>query len=300
MTEQRPNRAMGLMIIAMLILPGIDAIAKSLGDVMSSAQITWSRFFVQSLMMLPLCLHARLPFLGPNLTIHALRGALLGIATALFFHGLKYLELADAISIFFIEPLILTALSTLFLGEHVGWRRMMAVLVGFSGALIVIRPSFVSVGWPSLLPVGAAFCFACYLALTRHTAVRDYPARMQFFSGLFGCLFMSVLLAIGELAEIPAIRVVEPTLDQWLAVGLLGLIGTTGHLLVVNAFKLASASLLAPFQYLELVGATLLGWWIFNELPDGPTVLGAAIIVGSGLYVVHRERVVSGGAQKRT
>ena len=101
MPEHRPDRAMGLMVIAMLILPGIDALAKALGDTLTSTQITWSRFFFQSLLMLPLALRASLPLFGPSIPTHALRGILLGVATALFFHALKYLAIADAIAIFY-------------------------------------------------------------------------------------------------------------------------------------------------------------------------------------------------------
>ena len=269
---------MGLMVIAMLILPGIDALAKALGDTLTSTQITWSR--------------ASLPLFGPSIPTHALRGILLGVATALFFHALKYLAIADAIAIFFIEPLVLTALSALLLGESVGWRRISAVLVGFSGALIVIRPSFQEVGWPALLPVGAAVCFAFYIVLTRRAATHEEPAQMQFLSGLFGCGFTTLLLGIGAWAEIPVMTPVWPTTTEWGGLFALGAIATTGHMLVVYALKYANASVLAPFQYLELVSATLLGWWFFADFPDAATLTGAAIIVSSGLYVFHRERVL--------
>lgn len=292
MPEHRPDRAMGLMVIAMLILPGIDALAKALGDTLTSTQITWSRFFFQSLLMLPLALRASLPLFGPSIPTHALRGILLGVATALFFHALKYLAIADAIAIFFIEPLVLTALSALLLGESVGWRRISAVLVGFSGALIVIRPSFQEVGWPALLPVGAAVCFAFYIVLTRRAATHEEPAQMQFLSGLFGCGFTTLLLGIGAWAEIPVMTPVWPTITEWGGLFALGAIATTGHMLVVYALKYANASVLAPFQYLELVSATLLGWWFFADFPDAATLTGAAIIVSSGLYVFHRERVL--------
>ncbi|MBT6274126.1 MAG: DMT family transporter [Chromatiales bacterium] len=280
-----------LMVVAMLMLPCIDAIAKLLGDSVPSAQVAWSRFFFQTLLMVPLVWGAAR---SKNLPIHAARGALLGIATALFFHGLRFLELADAISIFFVEPLLLTLLSKVVLRERVGWRRLTAVLVGFVGALIVIRPTFHSVGWPVLLPVAAAFCFAFYIILTRRAAVDEAPATMQFFSGLFGCLFMSVVLLLGMVTSQPLLMPVMPGLNVWAALALLGFIATVGHLLVVHALKRTNASSLAPFQYLELVSATLLGWWLFGDFPDLPTVLGASIIVGSGLFVFHRERVVRG------
>ena len=143
---------MVLMLAAMLILPGIDAIAKWLSGSISSGQVAWSRFFFQTLLMLPLFLRTRGAIMTQALPLHALRGALIALATLLFFSALKYLPLADAISIFFVEPLILTLLSALFLGESVGWRRLAAVATGFAGALIVIRPSFSALGAPALLP----------------------------------------------------------------------------------------------------------------------------------------------------
>lgn len=298
MSTEQPERAMLLMVVAMLMLPAIDAIAKSIGDTVPAGQVAWSRFAFQSLLMAPLALRVRFRPSLADLRVHAARGALLALATTLFFHSLNYLGLADAISIFFIEPLMLTLLSVVLLGESVGWRRLCAVVVGFGGALIVIRPEFASVGWPALLPVGAALCFALYLVLTRRSAVRDDPARMQFLAGVFGCIFMTGLLAIGPTTGISALIPVQPTTGEWMALALLGVIATGGHLLVVHAFQRAAASLLAPFQYLELVSATALGWWLFDDLPDAPTLLGAGIIVGSGLYVFHREGVVARRARR--
>ena len=155
------------MIIAMLILPGIDAIAKYLSGVISPGQVAWSRFFFQILLMYPLLFRTRGPWFTPALWLHAARGCCIAGATLLFFTGLKYLPIADAISIFFIEPMLVTLLSALLLGETVGWRRLSAIVIGFCGALIIIRPTFSEVGWPVLYPVGAAFCFAFYILLTR-------------------------------------------------------------------------------------------------------------------------------------
>lgn len=284
---------MALMVAAMLMLPGIDAIAKWLSGGISSGQVAWSRFFFQTLLMLPLFLHARGPIVTRALPLHALRGALIALATLLFFSALKYLPLADAISIFFVEPLILTLLSALFLGETVGWRRLTAVAVGFAGALIVIRPSFQSLGAPALLPLGTALSFAVYLILTRKLAVQELPERMQFYAGVFGGLVMTVALALGSVADVGVLTVVWPDRTQWLLLAALGVIATLGHLLVVHAFRRAPAGLLAPFSYVEIIGATFLGALLFDDFPDAITWVGVAIIVASGLYVFHREAVVS-------
>jgi S-adenosylmethionine uptake transporter len=280
---------MTLMLLAMLILPGIDAIAKWLSNGISSGQIAWSRFFFQSLLMLPLFLRTRGAIVTPALPLHALRGALIALATLLFFSALKYLPLADAISIFFVEPLILTLLSALFLGEPVGWRRLTAVAVGFAGSLIVIRPSFSALGPPALLPLGTALSFAVYLILTRKLAQHEYPERMQFYAGVFGGIVMTAALAAGSVTDVAVLSFVWPDRLQWVLLAALGVIATGGHLLVVHAFRRAPAGVLAPFQYVEIIGATILGLVFFGDFPDATTWLGVVIIVASGMYVFHRE-----------
>lgn len=289
---QHHERAMLLMIAATLLLPSIDAIAKYLSASIGAGQVTWSRFLFQSLFMLPLAwrVWGRSP--SPNLLVNALRGVLLAGATLLFFAALKYLPIADAISIFFIEPLLLTLLSALLLGEQVGWRRVSAVLVGLGGAALVIQPNFANAGTPALYPLGAATCFAFYLVLTRKFAQREAPELMQFLAGLAGLAVMSLALAVGTQIDVPTLNVATPTHAQWSWLALLGLIATIGHLLMVAAFARANASLLAPFQYVELVSATILGFVVFGDFPEPATWLGVAVIVGSGLYVFHRERVV--------
>ncbi len=282
-------RAMALMIAAMLVLPGIDAIAKYLAGSVSSGQVTWSRFFFQTLLMLPFLAASRGPWLTPMLPSHAARGALIALATLLFFSGLAYLPLADAIAIFFIEPLLVTLLSAVLLGETLHWRRLSAIATGFVGALIVIRPTFADVGFAALYPVGAACSFAFYILLTRRLAQRDDPVRLQFFAGVFGCLVMSIALAAGAFADIGILAITAPTPRDWLLLALLGLIGAGCHLLVVHAYRMAAVAILAPFQYVEIVGATALGLLVFGDFPEPTTWLGIAIIVGSGVYVFRRE-----------
>jgi S-adenosylmethionine uptake transporter len=287
--QNQTARAMAMMIAAMLMLPGIDAIAKWLSGTVSSGQVTWSRFFFQIILMSPLLLRTRGPWLTPALWLHAARGSLIAFATLFFFTGLAYLPLADAIAIFFIEPLLVTLLSALFFGEAIHWRRISAIGLGFVGALIIIRPTFSEVGYAALLPVCAAFCFSFYILLTRKLVRNEDPVRLQFFAGIFGCLVMSLALAFGTGSNIGVLTAIMPSAEQWLLLGCLGLIATVCHLLVVYAYRLASIGILAPFQYVEIIGATILGLVIFNEFPDPITWTGVAIIVGSGMYVFYRE-----------
>jgi S-adenosylmethionine uptake transporter len=286
-----PQSAMVLMVIALLLLPGIDAIAKHLSDSVSAGQVTWTRFMLQSVFLLPLVMRLPGKLLQPPIGLHAVRGALLALTTVLFFYALKFLPIADAISIFFVEPLILTVLSAVFLGEAIGWRRVSAVIVGLVGALIVIRPAFADIGFPAVLPLAAGACFATYLLLTRKLVAHTEPVRMQLYAGVSGAVVMSGALLFGDALNLEAITISSPTLFQWGMLLVLGIIATIGHLMITHAFQRAPAGLLAPLQYVEIVGATILGFLVFGDLPDAATWLGIAIIVCAGLYVFHRERV---------
>jgi S-adenosylmethionine uptake transporter len=297
---EQPQKAITLMILGMLILPGMDAIAKWLSSSISTGQVVCYRFLLQALFLLPFfwSVRGRIPL--TDIPLHVARGALMIVGTFAFFTALKYLPIADAIAIFFVAPLILTLLATLFLGEKIGWRRLLAIIVGFAGALIVIRPNFEVFGWPALLPLVAAAAFSVYLILTRRLSQRETPIRMQFFSGLFGGLIATLALGFGDRIGWPLFATVAPTQFEWFLLFALALISTVGHLLVVHAFQRAPAGLLAPFQYTEIIGATLLGVLFFGDFPDALTWLGVGIIVGSGLYVFHRERAISARSESVT
>ncbi|MEM7407910.1 MAG: DMT family transporter [Pseudomonadota bacterium] len=292
MPQPHPERAMLFMAIATLTLPGIDTIAKFLAGSIEAGQVTWARFVFQTLLLLPFLWRLPPAVRSPKLWVHAVRGTLLAVATLCFFGALKFMPIADTISIFFVEPLLLTLLSAWFLKEQVGWRRISAVGVGLAGSALVIQPQFATLGTTALLPLAAAACFSVYLLLTRKYSAHDDPITMQFFAGVFGCVGMSIALLIGDPLGIEPLAIEWPTAMEWSLLFLLGVIATAGHLLMVSAFGLADASLLAPFQYLELVSATILGYWLFSDFPDVSTWLGVAIIVSSGLYVFHRERVL--------
>jgi RarD protein len=286
------RRGMLLLAAGATIAPGMHAIAKGLSGSLSPGQITWARFFFQLIFLLPVVLigcRRRLP--RPTIT-HAVRGLLLVLGTLAFFWAVTFMPLADSTAIFFAEPLVLTLMSALFLGERIGLRRILAVLIGFTGALIVIRPSFETFGLPALLPLLAAVSFALYLTITRGMAKTENAAAMQFWVCLFGMLILSGLMAASARLGWDMVQPSWPTIEAWGWLAALGVIATAAHMLAIRAFRLAPASVLAPFQYLEILGATLLGAIIFHDLPDGWTGLGIAIVVGSGLYVFHRERRV--------
>lgn len=287
------SRGMVLMILAMLMLPGIDALAKLVSGSISAGQTAWARFFFQVLLLAPFVLWQRNLRWDANLWAHAARGVLIAVATLLFFSALKVMPLADAIAIFFVQPFIVTLLAAVLLGEAFGWRRMVAIAIGFLGALLIIKPSYDVFGATALLPVGTAFSFALYVILTRWLAQSVSPLSMQFLAGVFGLIAMSIAMAFGSAYDIGVITPVWPTLTEWQLLALLGIIATSGHVLVVMAYSRASVAVLAPFQYLEIVSATTLGFLLFNDLPDTLTWVGICIIVASGLFVFYRERQLS-------
>lgn len=284
--------------IGMFLLPGMDAIAKYIGanGDMSPGQLTLIRFAVQAIFFAVwLAVFSGVRAFKPQrLWINLVRGALIACASLLFFIAVKYMPLADAIAIFFVEPLILTLLSFVVLREAVGWRRVSAVIVGFAGALLVIQPSFALFGPVSLLPLVTATLFATYLLLNRVAGAYDSATSMQFVAGVSGSIVLIVAIAGGHLFGVEDLQFVwNAPAHVWALALVMGLIGCLGHHLIVQAFKLAPASLLAPFQYIEIVAAAGLGWLVFNEFPTPVKWLGIAIIVSSGLYVFWRERSVA-------
>ncbi len=279
-----------MLVVAMLVLPGIDAIAKGLSGSIAAGQVSWTRFLFQFLILLPFVVRGGGLRVGRRIWVHALRGILISCATLMFFASLAKLPLADAISIFFVEPFILTLLSAVVLGEKVGWRRLTAVFVGFCGAMIIIRPSYQVFGLTALLPMGAALVFATYIILSRLLVTEGSAVAMQFYAGVFGCATMSLALWLGSETGIAVLTPVWPTMTEWLMLGALGCIATGGHMLIMLAIRRVGAGLMAPFQYLEIISSVILGLMFFGDFPDAMTWTGIAIIISSGLYVFYRER----------
>jgi len=275
--------------------PAIDVFAKLATEEIPAAQITFARFLLQTLFLAPIVFWRRAFVAMParDLMMHAGRGIMMAIATVFFFEALRHMPIADAIAIFFVEPFILIMLGAWLLGEKVGWRRYAACGVGFVGAMIVIQPSYEELGWTAALPLGTALTFAIYMILTRHLAPRSDPFAMQTYAGVAGFLFMSVVLMVGEGSGDPTFDPVWPSPYFMLMLLGVGVVATTGHLLIVFASRYAPASVLAPLQYLEIVAATIYGYLIFGDFMSGDKWLGVAIIVGSGLFIFWRERRIS-------
>lgn len=281
-----------MMVSAMVAAPVMDVIAKFLAGSIPGAQVTLVRFAMQAALLLAIILlfNRAIPKWPEMRLAGFIRGILVAGAVSVFFTSLFWLPVADAVAIFFVEPLILTVFSALFLNEKVGWRRYVAVIIGLGGALLVVQPSFAQFGWPALLPLVTAILFATYLTLTSRLARDEHPLTLQLSAGISAFIFLGIVIAISSQYNVPMLTYAAPTTNEWGLLILVGLIGTFSHLLIVYAFKLAPASLLAPFHYLEIVAATILGYLIFDEFPNALKWLGIAIIVASGLYIIARER----------
>jgi len=205
----------------------------------------------------------------------------------------------DALAIFFTMPLLVTLLAPWMLGEKIGWRRLSAIGVGMLGALIIIQPGRSPFGSIAILPLMAALGFAYYLLITRKLARSSSTHKgvsvftMQFYSGVFGSFMILLVIILMQPFNLAAFNVQWPEFWQWRQLILVGVLASVGHVMVTRAFQYADASVLAGFQYTELISAAVLGWWLFGDIPTLNTWVGSAILVGSGLYVFHREQRVA-------
>jgi S-adenosylmethionine uptake transporter len=284
---KQQNHALGALQICagMLIIPLLDVFAKLLGITHGPFEITFWRFFMQTALMLPLVMVLRLWDVPAGTLIpQAVRGLLLAMATVFFFSALQHLPMAEAIAIFFAQPIILTLLSVVLLGERLRARRISAILVGLAGTIIIVQPSVLVFGWAAILPLGSAVSMALYMVLTRHLADDVNPYQMQ---------FLGAVVLVGSLLSIPGASMSMLTYQETGWVIGMGVAATLGHAFIVLAAGKAPASLLAPFQYVEIIGATTLGYLVFGDIPANSTILGVGIIIASGLYLFHRENVAA-------
>lgn len=272
------------MLGAMALLPFLDVVAKVLGQQgVPILQTVWARLFFGALITLPFAWRvAGLRGLVPNMPLmHSLRAVLLIAATGFFFMGLRTMPLADCVAIFFVQPLIVTALSPLVLGEHVGVRRWVAVIAGFIGTLIIIRPGFQTIDAGVFYALASGASLAAYLLLTRRISGRAPAMVTTFYTSLLGGVMLSVLMLF----------LWQPvSLEQLGLFILLAAIANGGHYLIVRAYDYGEASLLAPLAYTEIIMATVLGWYFFGDFPDAWTFAGVGVLVACAVYISIRER----------
>jgi drug/metabolite transporter (DMT)-like permease len=286
----RPVLGLGLMLGFCLLAPMSDAMSKTLAAEHAVMQIVLARFFVQAVVLIPLVRATGRSFamspLGWRLT--GLRTVLQILGIWLMVTGLTYLPLAEAIAIAFVMPFVLLLMGHLVLGETVGPRRLAACGAGFCGTLLVMQPSFAEVGWPVLYPLGVAFVFAAFMLVTRRVAGEADPIAMQGASGAMAVVGLGAAYLLLPNEGLLALSPIGADWPLWLAMGLMG---TAAHLLMTWSLRFAAASTLAPFQYLEIPVAALVGLAVFGEFPDGVALVGIAITVATGLYVLWRENL---------
>ncbi|MVA25698.1 EamA family transporter [Agrobacterium vitis] len=283
---------LGMMVLSVLITPLVDVFSKLATQTMPAAEISLARFFFQILFMLPVLMIRRtwLKLSWSNTRLHMIRGGVLCLSMLTFVTALRTMEVADAVAIFFVEPIILTILSGIILKEKIGWRRYLACGTGFIGAMLVVQPSFQEVGAVAFLPIIAAFCIAIFAILTRLLSRHQDPFVMQVETGCWAMVFCTIMIAIGQTMNLAMFDLVQPDLTGTIWLICTGATAAVGGVLGVFAYRAAPPSMLAPLQYLEIVTATLFGWLVFHDLPDALKWLGIAIIIGSGLTIIWRER----------
>jgi drug/metabolite transporter (DMT)-like permease len=258
-------------------------------------QVTFARFLVQTALMLPVMwiMDLRLGLAPRALGFTCVRALFLLVSTYAFVSGIEVMPIADALAIVFVEPFILLLLGALIFGDQVGPRRIAACAVGFGGALLVIQPSLAAFGLVALWPLATAFLFAFYMLVTRAMSAWMHPVAMQFhtsWTGLFMCLPV-MILANGS--GIPSLDPVWPEGWNWLWLFGVGFWAAVSHMCMTYALKHAPSATLAPLHYSEIVTAVILGYLIFGDFPNAMTWAGIAVIVASGLYIIHRERIAA-------
>ena len=273
-------------LLGWMFLPVMDGLAKYLSADLPILQITWARYFFTVFFTLPIMFFFFKKQLvwsdKPKLQI--LRGLILLFANICFFYSISVIALAKALTLAFIAPLIVTAFSPLLLGEKVGFKRWTAVVIGFIGSLVVIRPGFLEINLASFSALGTGFLYGFYLIITRKLSTSDNPLLTLLITGMVGAVLVSLIIPFYW---------VKPTINQWSLMAGIGIFACIGHLFLILSLKYADASKLAPLGYTEIIPNILIGYYFFTEIPDSWTYLGLVIIVLSGLYISRREKVLN-------
>ena len=272
-------------LLAWVMLPIMDGFAKYLSAELPVLQITWARYFFTVVFIFPLMLFFFKKYLvwtdKPKLQL--IRGLILLTANISFFYSISVISLPKALTLAFVAPLVVTAFSPFFLGESVGYRRWAAVIIGFIGSLVVIRPGFLEINLASLAALGTGIMYGFYLIITRKLSTSDNPLLTLLLTGVVGAIIATTFM--------PFVWV-SPTFNQWSIMAAIGLFACIGHLFIILSLKFADASKLAPFSYFEIVTNIIIAYYFFGDFPDSWTFLGLFIIVLSGIYISRREYIV--------
>ena len=270
-------------LLAWVILPVMDGLAKYLSVDLPVLQIVWARYFftvVITLSFIIIFFRKQLVWTSkPKLQLF--RGLILLCANMLFFYAISIISLTKALTLAFVAPLIVTALSPFILGEIVGYRRWLAVIIGFIGSLIVIRPGLIEFNLATLAALGTGFFYGIYFIITRKLHTADSPLLTLLITGVVGAIILSAYMPFSW---------IEPNSNQWLFMFCIGLCASVGHFFLILSLKYADASKLAPFSYFEIVTNVIIGYYFFSDFPDIWTWVGLLIIINSGIYISIRER----------
>jgi len=270
-------------LLAWVILPVMDGLAKYLSVDLPVLQIVWARYFftvVITLSFIIIFFRKQLVWTSkPKLQLF--RGLILLCANMLFFYAISIISLTKALTLAFVAPLIVTALSPFILGEIVGYRRWLAVIIGFIGSLIVIRPGLIEFNLATLAALGTGFFYGIYFIITRKLHTADSPLLTLLITGVVGAIILSAYMPFSW---------IEPNPNQWLFMFCIGLCASVGHFFLILSLKYADASKLAPFSYFEIVTNVIIGYYFFSDFPDIWTWVGLLIIINSGIYISIRER----------
>jgi drug/metabolite transporter (DMT)-like permease len=279
---ERPFVAIGLVLLAVSLFSVMDALSKLIAERLDPVEVVWGRYLVILFLLAPPVLRRPTLLLTEAPRLQLERGVAVLGAALLFIFGLQRLALADATAIGFASPLIVTALSIPLLGEQVGLRRWSAVVAGFAGILLVIRPGTGAIGLAALLPLSSAACWAYGIVLTRRMGGTDPPLTTLVYSTAIGFVLSGASLAFVWR---------PPSLVDCAIMAAMAVLSAAGQYLFIAGLARGAASLLAPFSYSQMIWSTLMGYLVFDAVPEPWTWCGAAVIVASGVYIAHRERI---------
>ena len=275
---ERPLLGISMMVLAMLLIPPLDVCAKYLSQDYPVMQVVWARYFFHFLLLLPLVTLRKQQWwhIPKHASTHVIRSILLLLSTLFFFIAIKDNPIPNALALLFVSPLIVTGIAPLFLGEQFQPKRASAALFGFMGVLIVLQPTTNNFNPSILFAILAGASYAFYIMTTRKVSNEVAPLVTLLYTAIVGMVVMSFV--------VPAFWQ-TPDLHGWLVMALMGAFAAIGHFLIILACEFASASLVAPFNYVEIVGATVVSFIVFGTFPNALVWVGIAIIVASGVFI---------------
>lgn len=294
--QNHDTRGMLYALAGFLTLSIGDAVVKSMAGLWAPTAIAALRFALGAAGLSALLLWREgVPAFRPPVPgIQLLRGLGIAVGTIGFFSALSFMPLAEATAITFTSPFITSLLAAAFLGEQLRRAQWMAMLTAFAGVLIVLRPNFLAIGWPALLPLLSAAGISMVMIGNRMVAGRSSALSMQAYVALAACPLLFAAAALGDWSGLPRLAVDWPDWSITARCAFVAVTASTAHWLIYFGTARAGAAAVAPMTYVQLVVATLLGWLVFGDVPDAMSAVGAAIIVGAGLFLLRRPRETQG------